>query len=107
MIFRQWYDGESSTYTYLLGDEGTRRAVLIDAVRENVERDLTQLRELELELAYVLDTHTHADHVTAAGLLREMTGCRTVASHRAAPCASLHLRDGDTLKVGAIVLRAI
>lgn len=107
MIFRQWYDSESSTYTYLLGDEGTRKAVLIDPVRENAERDLTQLRELELELAYVLDTHTHADHVTAAGVLREKTSCCTVTSHRAAPCASVHLRDGDVLSVGAIEIRAI
>lgn len=107
MIFRQWYDNESSTYTYLLADEQTREAVLIDPVRENVERDLTQLREMGLTLAYVLDTHTHADHVTAAGMLRERTGAKTVGGQAAAPCASVHMRDGDQLKVGAIEIRAI
>jgi glyoxylase-like metal-dependent hydrolase (beta-lactamase superfamily II) len=107
MIFRQWLDAESSTYTYLLADERSRRAVLIDPVRENVERDLTQLRELGLTLAYVLDTHTHADHVTAAGALRERTGALTVAGESAAPCVSLRLRDGEVLQVGELAIRAI
>lgn len=107
MIFRQWYDSESSTYTYLLGDERTKRAVVIDPVRENVERDLTQLRELGLELVYALDTHTHADHITGAGLLRERTGCRTVGAMKYAPCASLHLSDGDVLRVGELALRVL
>jgi sulfur dioxygenase len=107
MIFRQWFDAESSTYTYLLGDEASRQAVLIDAVREQVERDLSQLRELGLTLAYVLDTHTHADHVTGAGLLRERTGAQTATAVSAAPCASLHLRDGDVLEVGALAIRVL
>jgi glyoxylase-like metal-dependent hydrolase (beta-lactamase superfamily II) len=79
MIFRQLYDADSSTYTYLIADEETRQAVLIDPVREQVERDLGQLRDLNLALTYVLDTHTHADHVTAAGRLRARTGATTVA----------------------------
>jgi sulfur dioxygenase len=107
MIFRQWFDAESSTYTYLLGDERTRQAVLIDPVREQVERDLAQLRELDLNLAYALDTHTHADHVTAAGTLRERTGAQTVGGASAAPCASVHLRDGEVLRVGDLEIRAI
>jgi glyoxylase-like metal-dependent hydrolase (beta-lactamase superfamily II) len=107
MILRQWYDNESSTYTYLLADEQTRRAVLIDPVREHVDRDLAQLRELGLELAYALDTHTHADHVTGAGLLRERTGCQTVASRLAAPCATLHLGDGDVIRIGDIAIRVL
>lgn len=107
MIFRQWYDAESSTLTYLLADEQTRRAVLVDAVREQVERDLAQLRELELELAYVLDTHTHADHVTAAGILRARTGAKTVAGRTAAPCADVHVADRTVLQVGSLELIAL
>lgn len=107
MIFRQFYDADSSTYTYLLADEETRQAVLIDPVREQVERDLGQLHDLGLRLAYALDTHTHADHVTAAGLLRTRTGAKTVAGPSAAPCADVHVKDGDVLRVGAILLQVI
>lgn len=107
MILRQWYDSESSTYTYLIADERTRKAALIDPVREHVDRDLTQLRELGLELVYALDTHTHADHVTGAGLLRERSGCKTVTSTRAAPCADLHLRDGDVLRLGELDIHVL
>jgi glyoxylase-like metal-dependent hydrolase (beta-lactamase superfamily II) len=107
VIFRQWHDAESSTYTYLLADEKTKDAVLIDTVRGQVERDLRQLRELGLELAYVLDTHTHADHFTAAGVLRARTGAKAVAGQSAAPCADLHLVDGDLLTVGAMRIRVI
>jgi sulfur dioxygenase len=107
MILRQWYDSESSTYTYLIADERTRRAALIDPVREHVDRDLTQLRELGLELVYALDTHTHADHVTGAGLLRERSGCKTVTATSAAPCADLHLRDGDALELGDLRIHVL
>ncbi len=107
MIFRQLYDRESSTYTYLLADASTRKAVLIDAVREQVDRDLGLLRELGLDLAYVLDTHTHADHVTAAGLLRARTGAQTVGAHNGPICANIHLRDGEALQVGDIEILAI
>ncbi|MCX7809130.1 MAG: MBL fold metallo-hydrolase, partial [Deltaproteobacteria bacterium] len=83
MLFRQLFDPESSTYTYLLADEETKEAVLIDPVIEQVERDLQLIRELGLELRYALDTHVHADHVTALGTLREKVGCKTVLSERA------------------------
>lgn len=107
MIFRQFYDPESSTYTYLVADERTRKAALIDPVRENVERDLSQLRELGLTLEYVLDTHTHADHVTAAGMLRERTSAKTVGGQTAPACASVHARDGELLELGELQIRVI
>jgi len=107
MLFRQLYDNESSTYTYLLADESSREAILIDPVRELVDRDVQFIEELGLTLVYALDTHVHADHVTGAGLLRERTGCKTIVSAEAgAPCADLRLDDGSTLEVGVIRLKA-
>ena len=101
MLFRQLYDLESSTYTYLLGDETTRDAVLIDPVLENVERDLGLLEDLGLTLRYAIDTHVHADHVTALGTLRERTGCRTVLSERAGVgIADVYVKEGDRIKFG-------
>src|SRR4029079_13759850 len=76
MIFRQLFDQVSSTYTYLLGDEGTRQAVLIDCVFEQHARDAALVRELELSLVTVLDTHCHADHLTGAWLMKTALGCR-------------------------------
>ena len=70
MIFRQLSEPESCTYTYLLACSDTRQAVLVDPVLETVERDLAVLQELELELAYTLETHIHADHITSAARLR-------------------------------------
>lgn len=107
MLFRQLFDPESSTYTYLLADPGTREALLIDPVREQAERDLALLRELELRLVYVLDTHVHADHVTAAALLRERTGAKTVAGRLSAPCADIHVAHGDVLRVGGIEVQVL
>ena len=78
MIFRQLFDRESCTYTYLLADPASRRAVLVDPVVELVERDLRLLDELGLTLVATLDTHVHADHVTAAARLAERTGCETI-----------------------------
>jgi sulfur dioxygenase len=102
MLFRQLFDSESSTYTYLLADEHTREALLIDPVREQVERDLSLLEELGLTLSYVLDTHVHADHVTAAGLLRQRTGARVVASKKGAPCVDVQVGHGDVLQMGEV-----
>lgn len=104
MLFRQLFDAETSTYTYLLADEATREAVLIDPVAEQLERDLKLLGELGLKLVYALDTHVHADHVTAAGLLRDRTGAKTVASALGAKCADVALKHGDRLEVGAITI---
>jgi sulfur dioxygenase len=76
MIFRQLFDEKTWTYTYILSDETTHEAIIIDPVRDQVERDLRLLAELGLTLTYILDTHIHADHITGSGILREKTGAK-------------------------------
>lgn len=108
MIFRQLFDRESSTFTYLVGDEASGEAALVDPVIENVDRDLALVRELSLRLVAVLDTHVHADHVTGAGMLRDRTNAKTfVSAAGGAPCADVLLRDGDVVRVGALEIRAL
>jgi glyoxylase-like metal-dependent hydrolase (beta-lactamase superfamily II) len=102
VIFRQLFDPESSTYTYLVADPVSRQAALIDPVLEQTERDLTLVKELGLRLTHVLETHVHADHVTGAGQLRERTGCVVVASKLGASCVNVHVRHGDVVKVGEL-----
>ncbi|HET7505806.1 MAG TPA: MBL fold metallo-hydrolase, partial [Kofleriaceae bacterium] len=94
-------DPDTSTWTYLLADEDTREAVIIDPVLDQIERDIRLIQELSLTLSYALDTHIHADHVTALGSLRERLGARTVISERAGVgCADLLVKDGDTIRFG-------
>lgn len=108
MIFRQLFDKETSTYTYLLGDPETREAALIDPVIEHVDRDLRLVGELDLRLTVVLDTHVHADHVTGAGTLRDRTGAKTHFSVHGGPaCADILLEDGGDVKIGALTMRAL
>lgn len=108
MLFRQLFDAASSTYTYLLADQKTGDAVLIDPVREHMDSYLRLLDELELKLVMAVDTHVHADHITALGLLRESTGCVTYMGQQAqADCVSARFSDGDKLRFGSHELVAI
>ena len=108
MIFRQLFERESSTYTYLIACEKTRQAALIDTVKTAVPQYLQLLRELNLSLAYALDTHTHADHITGAGALRDATGCTTLLGEQAgSSCVSHALRDGEQIKIGELQLIAM
>jgi sulfur dioxygenase len=104
----QLFDPASSTYTYLLFDEGTREALIIDPVDDQVERDLAVLREHRLTLVWSLETHAHADHITSAGLLAEHTGARTAAP---AGCgigtAAVQLQDGEVLRFGREEIKAL
>lgn len=106
MIFRQLFDKESSTYTYLVADAG--EAALVDPVVEHVERDLRLVGELGAKLVAVLDTHVHADHVTGAGKLRERTNATThVSAQGGAPCADVALTDGHVVRIGRATIRAL
>lgn len=108
MLFRQLFDPETSTYTYLIADTTSKVAVLVDPVLEQVERDLKLLQELGLRLIFGLETHIHADHITGTGQLREITGCQGVVPLGAkAACADRFLRDGEILLVGEVPIEAI
>jgi len=108
MIFRQLFERESSTYTYLIGCTETRETALIDTVKTEVPKYLQLLDELDLKLVFVLDTHTHADHITGAGELRDLTGCKTLLGEEThSACVSVGLKDGDRIPVGNLVLTAI
>lgn len=108
MIFRQLFDAESSTYSYLLGDTAGRQAVIVDPVREQATRDLGLLSELGLRLAYILETHVHADHVTGAKALQAQSGARSAVSrHCGASGFDWLLEDGDRITFGDEVVHAI
>lgn len=109
MLFRQLFDPDTWTYTYLLADRETKDAVLIDPVREQVDRDAALIEELGLRLRYTLETHVHADHVTGGGILRQRLGSRTVVSrHGGASCADVLVDHGDVIRFGrhALEVRA-
>jgi len=107
-IFYQLFEHESSTYTYLIGDRQTREAILIDPVIETIERDLKLLEEEGLKLCYTLDTHIHADHVTAAASIRKRTGSKAAVSHHSKVlCADVLMKENDELKFGSLSIRAI
>src|SRR5215471_18798811 len=99
MIFRQLFDQQSSTYTYLLAD--SREALLIDPVFEQARRDVALVEELGLKLRWTLETHVHADHVTGAWLLREKLGSRIVVSKSSgADGADKYLTNSETVNFG-------
>ncbi|MBD3669752.1 MAG: MBL fold metallo-hydrolase [Gammaproteobacteria bacterium] len=108
MIFRQLIEPDSSTYTYLLACPETKRALLIDPVLDTVERDLEVLDQLGLTLAYTVDTHYHADHLTGARVLRERTGCQVVFPEVEMPdCADIGLQDGVPFTMDSVSLEPL
>src|SRR5438477_719848 len=107
MIFRQLFDPQSSTYTYLLADPASREAVLIDPVFEQARRDAALIEELGLKLNVTLETHVHADHVTGAWLLKQKLGSRIgVSAASGAEGADLYLRPAETIAFGSRALEA-
>lgn len=101
MNIRQLFDYETWTYTYLLWDEETKEAAVIDSVAEQVERDLQHIKELGLNVKYLLETHIHADHITGAGPIRSATGGKIVVhKHSGSDCADILAEEGDNFVLG-------
>src|SRR5262245_7429097 len=107
MIFRQLFDQQSSTYTYLLADEASREAVLIDPVFEQARRDAALVEELGLKLVWTLETHVHADHVTGAWLLKGRLGSEiAVPASAGVEGADRLVKDGEKVLFGRRHLEA-
>ena len=101
MQVRQLFDPETSTYSYLVWDQETREAALIDPVQQQVSRDIQLIRELGLKLRYTLETHVHADHITGSGLLREaLNSIVMVHENSRTKCADVQIKGGDFIPLG-------
>ncbi|WP_339670313.1 TIGR01244 family sulfur transferase [Dasania marina] len=108
MLIRQLFDQTSYTYSYLLADTDSGAALLIDPVFEQTDLYIQLLSELKLTLKYALDTHVHADHITALGALRERLGCKTLVSQVSGlACADQYVSDGDNIQCGNITLQVL
>lgn len=109
ILFRQLFDPESSSYTYLLADRKTKQGILIDPVKEQFERDIKLIQELGIKLKYVLDTHVHADHITSTGLFKaKFPALKSVFGAAAeVSCADISIADGDELHFGSYAIKAL
>jgi len=100
-MFRQLFDRESCTYTYLLADTLTKEAVLIDPVIELSERDASLVKQLDLKLKFVMNTHVHADHITGTGRMKKLLpGVKSVISANSGGEADVLVKDGDKISFG-------
>jgi len=108
MIFRQLFDRESSTYSYLLAERQGGEALLIDPVLENTDTYVRLVHELDLRLVLAVDTHIHADHVTALGALRARTDCATAMGEMTrSECVSVRFREGEKLRADNLQLEIL
>ena len=108
MIFRQLFDKISSTYTYLIASKKGREALIIDPVLENVETYIKLLKEFDLKLVKVVDTHIHADHVTGASKLNKETNCTTImGEHTPSEAVQVKVKNDEIIKVDNLKVKAI
>jgi len=108
MHFKQLFDDESSTYTYLFAPKNGKLGAIIDPVKGYEQQYIDWFKTHNLKLGYALDTHTHADHITALGNLRDLTNCITVMSeHSDAACVSRHIKDGETIDLDGLIITAL
>ncbi|XP_018410127.1 PREDICTED: persulfide dioxygenase ETHE1, mitochondrial [Nanorana parkeri] len=107
LIFRQLFEPVSCTYTYLLADEASKEAVLIDPVLETANRDSKLIKDLGLKMVYAANTHCHADHITGTGALKKLLpGCKSVISKDSGALADVHIQEGDVIEFGKFSLEA-
>jgi len=108
MILKQLFDKKSSTYTYLIASAKGREALIIDPVLENVDDYINVLKELDLKLVKVIDTHIHADHVTGASKLKDITKCSTImGDHTPADAVEIRIKDDEYIDLDNIKIRAM
>ena len=108
MIFKQIFDKKSSTYTYLIASAKGREALIIDPVLENVNEYTNILKELDLKLVKVIDTHIHADHVTGASKLKDITKCSTImGDHTPAESVEIKVKDDEYINLDNLKIRAM
>jgi len=108
LIFRQLFDAETSTYTYLLARRPGGEAVIIDPVITATDMYISLIGQLGLKLVFAIDTHTHADHITALGTLRDRTACVTIMGEQTrAECVSRGVTDGEKIDADGMVLQAL
>ena len=108
MFVRQLFDRETSTYTYLIADEVSNEAAIIDPVKEQLDRDILLIEQLGFNLKYTLETHVHADHITSSGQMRDKFGSKVVLHENSgAKCADMLIKDGDELTLGDVVIKAL
>ena len=108
MIFKQIFDTETSTYTYLIASAKGREAVIIDPVLENVEDYINALKELDLKLVKVIDTHIHADHITGASKLKQATNCITImGEHTPADTVEIKVKDDEIIDIDNLKIRSM
>ena len=108
MIFKQLFDSKSSTYTYLISSGNGREALIIDPVLENVNEYINILKELDLKLVKVIDTHIHADHVTGASKLKDITKCSTImGDNTPAESVEIKVKDDEYIKLDNLKIRAM
>ena len=108
MIFKQVFDAKTSTYTYLIASAKGREAVIIDPVLENVNDYIQLLRDLDLKLVKVIDTHIHADHVTGASKLKQVTNCATLmGEHTPADAVEIKVKDNELINIDGLNIRSI
>ena len=109
LIFRQLFEKESSTYTYLLADNQSREAVIIDPVDETKDRDISIIEELDLDLKYIIETHIHADHITSSCPLKNRFKDAKIVLAKGNPvnCADLFLEDSEIINFGNFELKGI
>ena len=108
MIFNQVFDKKTSTYTYLIASAKGREAVIIDPVLENVDEYIQLLKELDLKLVKVIDTHIHADHVTGASKLKQATNCTTLmGEHTPADAVEIKVKDNELIKIDGLKIKSL